>query len=115
MASADSEEKKTAPWPFSSSRVAQRGGERADRASERSVDRGGRVFQLETPEATVDLSEGRKLIPGITSGRARLAGGILEERGRTMAADDFLKIAGVKGESKDIEHKEEIEVDSFSW
>src|SRR5919107_4929280 len=32
-----------------------------------------------------------------------------------MAVDMFLKITDVKGESKDKTHKEEIEIESFSW
>ena len=32
-----------------------------------------------------------------------------------MAFDCFLKISDVKGESKDSKHKEEIEIESFSW
>jgi len=32
-----------------------------------------------------------------------------------MAADIFLKIEGLKGESKVEAHKDEIDVDSFSW
>jgi type VI secretion system secreted protein Hcp len=33
----------------------------------------------------------------------------------TMAVDMFLKIAAIKGESKDAKHKDEIEVLSWSW
>lgn len=32
-----------------------------------------------------------------------------------MAADYFLKIGDIKGESTDSKHKDEIEIDSFSW
>jgi type VI secretion system secreted protein Hcp len=32
-----------------------------------------------------------------------------------MAADMFLKIDGIEGESSDDKHKNEIEVESFSW
>jgi type VI secretion system secreted protein Hcp len=32
-----------------------------------------------------------------------------------MAVDMFLKIDGIKGESKDHKHKDEIHVESFSW
>ena len=32
-----------------------------------------------------------------------------------MAYDSFLKIEGIKGESLDSKHKDEIEVLSFSW
>ena len=32
-----------------------------------------------------------------------------------MAADYFLKLDGIKGESTDEKHKDEIEFDSFSW
>ena len=32
-----------------------------------------------------------------------------------MAADYFLKIDGIKGESLDDKHKDEIDVLSFSW
>ena len=32
-----------------------------------------------------------------------------------MAVDMFLKIDGIKGESKDSKHKDEIEIESFSW
>ena len=32
-----------------------------------------------------------------------------------MAVDMFLKITDVKGESKDKDHKDEIEIESFSW
>ena len=32
-----------------------------------------------------------------------------------MAFDAFLKIDGIKGESTDKDHPEEIEIDSFSW
>jgi len=32
-----------------------------------------------------------------------------------MAADMFLKLEGVPGESQDDKHKGEIEIDSFSW
>ena len=32
-----------------------------------------------------------------------------------MALDIFLKVAGIKGESTDDQHREEIEVASFSW
>jgi type VI secretion system secreted protein Hcp len=36
-------------------------------------------------------------------------------RQRTMAFDIFLKIDGIKGESNDAQHREEIEAESFSW
>jgi type VI secretion system secreted protein Hcp len=32
-----------------------------------------------------------------------------------MAFDIFLKIDGIKGESSDAQHREEIELASFSW
>ena len=32
-----------------------------------------------------------------------------------MAIDIFLKVAGIKGESTDDQHREEIDVASFSW
>jgi len=32
-----------------------------------------------------------------------------------MAVDMFLKITDIKGESKDNKHKEEMEIESFSW
>ena len=32
-----------------------------------------------------------------------------------MAVDMFLKLDGIKGESKDAKHKEEIHIESFSW
>ena len=32
-----------------------------------------------------------------------------------MAVDFFLKIDGIQGESQDDKHKDEIEIDSFSW
>jgi len=32
-----------------------------------------------------------------------------------MAVDMFLKLDGVKGESKDHKHKDEIDIQSFSW
>ncbi len=32
-----------------------------------------------------------------------------------MATDMFLKIDGIKGESKDHKHKDEIHIESFSW
>lgn len=32
-----------------------------------------------------------------------------------MAVDMFLKLDGIKGESKDFKHKEEIHIESFSW
>lgn len=32
-----------------------------------------------------------------------------------MAADFFLKIDGIKGESKDSKHKDEIQLESWSW
>ena len=32
-----------------------------------------------------------------------------------MAVDMFLKLDGIKGESKDDKHKEEIHIESFSW
>ena len=32
-----------------------------------------------------------------------------------MALDIFLKLAGIKGESTDAQHREEIDVASFSW
>src|SRR5258708_32619200 len=32
-----------------------------------------------------------------------------------MAFDAFLKIEGIPGESRDLKHKDEIEVLSFSW
>jgi len=32
-----------------------------------------------------------------------------------MATDYFLKLDGIKGESKDAKHKDEIEILSFSW
>ena len=32
-----------------------------------------------------------------------------------MAVDMFLKLDGIKGESKDKSHKEEIHIESFSW
>jgi type VI secretion system secreted protein Hcp len=32
-----------------------------------------------------------------------------------MAVDYFLKIDGIQGESKDKQHKDEIEIESFSW
>src|SRR5262249_4799946 len=46
--------------------------------------------------------------------------GITPRRGlaqgdRTMAVDMFLKLDGIKGESKDAKHKDEIHIESFSW
>lgn len=32
-----------------------------------------------------------------------------------MAVDMFLKLDGIKGESKDHKHKDEIQIESFSW
>jgi type VI secretion system secreted protein Hcp len=32
-----------------------------------------------------------------------------------MAVDMFLKLEGIKGESKDSKHKDEIHIESFSW
>jgi type VI secretion system secreted protein Hcp len=32
-----------------------------------------------------------------------------------MAVDMFLKLTGIKGESKDHKHKDEIHIESFSW
>jgi type VI secretion system secreted protein Hcp len=32
-----------------------------------------------------------------------------------MAVDMFLKLDGIKGESKDHKHKDEIDIESFSW
>ena len=32
-----------------------------------------------------------------------------------MAVDMFLKLDGIKGESKDFKHKDEIHIESFSW
>lgn len=32
-----------------------------------------------------------------------------------MAVDMFLKLEGIKGESKDAQHKDEIQIHSFSW
>ncbi|HAF25425.1 MAG TPA: type VI secretion system tube protein Hcp, partial [Blastocatellia bacterium] len=32
-----------------------------------------------------------------------------------MAVDMFLKLEGIKGESKDKVHKDEIHIESFSW
>ena len=32
-----------------------------------------------------------------------------------MATDMFLKLDGIKGESKDKQHKDEIQIESFSW
>src|SRR5438093_11041139 len=32
-----------------------------------------------------------------------------------MAVDAFLKLDGIKGESQDSKHKDEIEIESFSW
>ena len=32
-----------------------------------------------------------------------------------MAVDMFLKLDGIKGESKDTKHKDEIHIESFSW
>jgi type VI secretion system secreted protein Hcp len=32
-----------------------------------------------------------------------------------MAVDMFLKLDGIKGESKDAKHKDEIHIESFSW
>jgi len=32
-----------------------------------------------------------------------------------MAVDFFLKLDGIKGESKDAKHKDEIHIESFSW
>ena len=32
-----------------------------------------------------------------------------------MAFDAFLKLDGIKGESQDSKHKDEIEIESFSW
>jgi type VI secretion system secreted protein Hcp len=32
-----------------------------------------------------------------------------------MAVDMFLKLTGIDGESKDAKHKDEIEIESFSW
>jgi type VI secretion system secreted protein Hcp len=36
-------------------------------------------------------------------------------RQQPVALDIFLKLAGIKGESTDVQHREEIEVASFSW
>lgn len=32
-----------------------------------------------------------------------------------MAVDMFLKLEGIKGESKDTKHKDEIQIEGFSW
>ena len=32
-----------------------------------------------------------------------------------MASDYLLKVDGIKGESTDSKHKDEIEIESFSW
>jgi len=32
-----------------------------------------------------------------------------------MAVDMFLKLDGIKGESKDFKHKDELHIESFSW
>ena len=32
-----------------------------------------------------------------------------------MAVDFFLKLDGIKGESADAKHKDEIDIESFSW
>ena len=32
-----------------------------------------------------------------------------------MASDYLLKLEGIKGESVDVKHKDEIEIESFSW
>ena len=32
-----------------------------------------------------------------------------------MASDYLLKLEGIKGESLDAKHKDEIEIESFSW
>ena len=32
-----------------------------------------------------------------------------------MAVDMFLKLDGIKGESRDAKHKDEIDIESFSW
>jgi type VI secretion system secreted protein Hcp len=36
-------------------------------------------------------------------------------RQQPVALDIFLKVAGIKGESTDAQHREEIDVASFSW
>ena len=36
-------------------------------------------------------------------------------KGAGLATDYFLKLAGIKGESSDAKHKDEIELVSFSW
>jgi type VI secretion system secreted protein Hcp len=38
-----------------------------------------------------------------------------ENRRLTVASDIFLKVDGIKGESTDVNHKDEIEVLSWSW
>jgi type VI secretion system secreted protein Hcp len=41
---------------------------------------------------------------------------MVEARGRAMAAVDyFLKFDGIKGESTDAKHKDEIDIESWSW
>src|SRR5919112_4593066 len=43
-------------------------------------------------------------------------GPIRKPRRRSMASDMFLKLGnGIKGETKDTKHKDEIDVMSFSW
>jgi type VI protein secretion system component Hcp len=38
-----------------------------------------------------------------------------KRRQQPVALDIFLKVAGIKGESTDDQHREEIDVASFSW
>jgi type VI secretion system secreted protein Hcp len=38
-----------------------------------------------------------------------------KRRQQPVALDIFLKVAGIKGESTDVQHREEIDVASFSW
>src|SRR5437667_6501293 len=40
---------------------------------------------------------------------------LLEWEIGSMAVDMFLKLDGIKGESKDHKHKDEIHIESFSW
>ena len=52
---------------------------------------------------------------GLTVACIALAGAVLPASAAGAAADYFLKLDGVKGESKDDKHKGEIEISSFSW
>ena len=100
FASASSTRSRRWPPPGRSSRPCR--GDRAARG-----DRGSRPLPLEGRPGPL-LAAGHRVRRRALVFRARAEGG-------ELAVDYFIKFDGIKGESADAKHKDEIDVESWSW